>query len=99
MTHGVRADVETRKFTSLLPGVRIPIDANPRYPTTARHSHDGKFLFLHRRGPGVDALGPLRMAPGDFKGIDLQPDGTRIVASTQHPARYELWTRDNLMTV
>ncbi len=42
-------------------------------------------------------LPELRLFPGNFNSIDLSPDGSRIMASTQTMSKYELWTLDNLL--
>jgi len=51
-------------------------------------------------GLTFDLLGPLvpeiRVNPGNFSGLDVSPDGTRIVVSTLTLARSEIWTLDGL---
>jgi len=51
-------------------------------------------------GLSFDTLAPLvpdiRMNPGNFSGLDVSPDGTRIIVSTQTMAKFEVWTLDHL---
>jgi Tol biopolymer transport system component len=51
-------------------------------------------------GLSFDLLEPLvpeiRLNPGNFSGLDVSPDGTRIVVSTLTLARSEIWTLDGL---
>jgi hypothetical protein len=51
-------------------------------------------------GLSFKTLAPLmpqiRMVPGNFTGLDISPDGTRTIVSTQTHARFEVWALDDV---
>ena len=43
-------------------------------------------------------LPDLRLAPGNFNGFDISPDGSQLIVSTWTLGKHELWAIDNVMT-